>query len=612
MNIFEGLDLLLKNINESSKTDGDYLDIPIAKDMMTAEQAIEDVRKQVIQELSKGLIPSGGEDSDYEDSDDPEPPRVLPPTPPHVPITRKRLPSGGGSPDMPKNWEESKVCWDRDDFLEKLELEAEELEKKKEEDDEKDGRDYDDFLDSTGDGATGAEDTDKDGGSGMGKDEGDSDDEYDEYDDKDSAEPLEKKSKGGKTSGKDSKDEGDKDEDGKGKTDLESAIKDAIEELSERTESEKEDLRELIDMLKDDELTPEEIEEKERDMTDDKIKSREKVDKLKSLVGRIEKTPSREEIESEIEASGLSSDEIEELKKETVKDALSATPPTDAELDRLKREAMVEMEKKCKGHSTIKTSILFHSLKTAKIEDEDWKKIVERILKDKSINKGDFKEKTKHIKLGDKNHLWRHDVRYTRTYKKAGADTQSIYCFVDYSGSVSSRPGLIFAFLGKILNVCEMLEYTDISVYTFGDSLSLPRVINNKMLKEDGYEKVLANTMEYFELPENYVGGSIENFSAVGLEINKIKTKDKNAVIFIFGDGYWTFYGNSNPPTKLNEICPQWIQDIVAFVFFDTIDTTLGKEISLLKDVVGIKDVILTKASPMEKEGVLLKKPLKK
>lgn len=600
MNIFEGLDLLLKNVNESSKTDGDYLDIPIAKDMMTAEQAIEEVRKQVIQELLKGMTPSGGEDSD-----DPEPPRVLPPTPPHIPITRKRLPSGGGSPDMPKDWEESKVCWDRDDFLEKLELEAEELEKEKEKDDEKDGRDYDDFLDSIGDGATGAEDTDKDDDSGMSKDEGDSDD---EYDDKDSTESLEKKSKGGKkTSEKDSKDEGDKDEDGKGKTDLESAIKDAIEKLSERTESEKKDLRELIDMLKDDELTPEEIEEKEREMTDDKIKSREKVDKLKSLVGRIEKTPSREEIESEIEASGLSSDEIEELKKETVNDALSATPPTDAELDRLKKEAMVEMEKKCKGHSTIKTSILYHSLKTAKIEDEDWKKIVEKILNDKSINKGDFKEKTKHIKLGDKNHLWRHDVRYTKTYKKAGADTQSIYCFIDYSGSVIYRPGLIYSFLGKILNICEMLEYTDISVYTFGNHLSLPRVINNEMLKNDGYEKVLANTMEYFKLPENNVGQDIENFSEVGLEINRIKTNDKNAVIFIFGDGYWTFYyGQTHPPTQLNVICPQWIQDIIAFIFFDEIDTDLGKEISQLKDVVGIKDVILTKAKPMEKEGKLL------
>ena len=582
MDIFEELDLLLKNINESSKIDVDYFNIPIAEDMMTAEQAIEEVRKQVIQELL-----SSGKDSDDGDSDDPEPPRVLPPTPPHIPIRRKRLPIGGGSPDMPKNWSESEVCWDRDDFLEKLELEAEELEKEKEKDDEKDGRDYDDFLDPNRDGDTSTEDTDKDSGSDK---------------------PLEKKPKDDKkTSPKDSKDDGDKDEDDKEKNDLEGAIKDAIEELSERTESEKEDLRDLIDMLNNDELTPEEIEEKEHEMINDKEKSRKKVDKLKSLVGRLEKTPSREEIEKEIEASGLSPDEIKALKEETVKGALSVTPPTDAELDRLRREAMVEMEKKCDGYSTIKTSILYHSLKTAKIEDEDWKKIVEKIIRDKSINKGEFKEKTKHIKLGDKNHLWRHDVRYTRTYKKAGADTQSIYCFVDYSGSVRRRPGLIFSFLGKILNVCEMLEYTDINVYTFGNHLSIPKVINNEMLKNDGYEKVLAKTIEYFELPINDVGENIENFSEVGLEINRIKTKDKNAVIFIFGDGYWTFYkGQTDPPTKLNVICPQWIQDIIAFIFFDKIDTNLGKEISLLKDVVGIKDVILTKAKPMEMEGKLL------
>ena len=66
------------------------------------------------------------------------------------------------------------------------------------------------------------------------------------------------------------------------------------------------------------------------------------------------------------------------------------------------------------------------------------------------------------------------------------------------------------------------------------------------------------------------------------------------------------YYGQTHPPTQLNVICPQWIQDIIAFIFFDEIDTDLGKEISQLKDVVGIKDVILTKAKPMEKEGKLL------
>ena len=122
------------------------------------------------------------------------------------------------------------------------------------------------------------------------------------------------------------------------------------------------------------------------------------------------------------------------------------------------------------------------------------------------------------------------------------------------------------------------------------------------MLKKDGYETVLSETITFFDLPENDVGGSIEDFSLVGYEINKIKKNDKDAVIFIFGDGVWTFYGNWNPPTKLNETCPRWIKDIIAFVFYNNKDELeyLGKEISLLKDVVGIQDVIVTKASEMK------------
>lgn len=622
MDIFEGLDLLLKKVNESSKkTDSDYLDIPVAKNMRTAGQAINDVREQIIQEILKGEGPEPGGD----DSDDPEPPRILPPEPPHVPIKRKRLPSEDGSSDKPKDWEEAEVCWDRDEFLERLEMEAEELKRKEKEEAEKDSKDYDDFLDKESTGEGGESSKSKDGGSGVDEDDSDDEEKYgDDDDEKDSTKSSKKKSKGDKkTSGKDGKDDGDDDdgddkdgegskiiEDGGGyggkkKSDLEKSIEDAIKSLEDTNEAKKEDLKELVDMLKDDDLDGDEIEEKESEMIGDKSKSREKVDKLKSLVGRLEKVPSKEEIEKEIEASKLSPEEIKAIKDETVEGALSVTPPTDAELERLKREAMVEMEKKCKGHSSIKTSILYHSLKTNKIENEDWNKIVEKILKDRSVNKGELREKTKVVKLGDKNHLWRHDVRYTKTYKKAGSETQSIYCFVDYSGSVSSRPGLIVSFLGKILGICERLEYTDLNVYTFADSLSLPRIINNKMLKDDGYEKVLANTLAYFDLPENYVGGLIEDFSLVALEVNKIKAKDKNAIIFIFGDGYWTFYGNTNPPTKLNEICPHWIKDIIAFVFFDEIDGTLGKEISLLKDVVGIKDVITTKAKAMEEKGLI-------
>ena len=125
------------------------------------------------------------------------------------------------------------------------------------------------------------------------------------------------------------------------------------------------------------------------------------------------------------------------------------------------------------------------------------------------------------------------------------------------------------------------------------------------MLQEDGYEKTLANTLEYFKSQSGYIGGSIENFSEVGLEINRIKSKDKNAKIFIFGDGYWTFYkGQTDPPKKLLEICPHWIKDIIAFIFFENEEeikiNKLGKEISVLKDVVEIPHVVVTKVNRMK------------
>lgn len=115
------------------------------------------------------------------------------------------------------------------------------------------------------------------------------------------------------------------------------------------------------------------------------------------------------------------------------------------------------------------------------------------------------------------------------------------------------------------------------------------------MIDADGYEKVLAQTIAYFEDPSNDVGGSIEDFSLVANEINKIKMKDRDAVAFIFGDGVWTFYGNPQSPWRLREMCPKWIKDIIAFVFYDEISERLEKEISYLKNEVRLENVITTK-----------------
>ena len=641
MNIFEQLNILLKSTNKLNES-VTYEDLPVEPSMETAEQAREYIRnyfKSVLED-SDSSEPKGG--------DGPEPPMgSVPVTPPPPPFSKekKKMSSEGG--DAEKSWSDKDLEWEDDDFLKRLKIEAEELEKGE---DGEEGENYDDFTDnpskdiSGGDGGDDdddegntSEETEGSGGSGKeksspdkterksdddtstsetkGDEEGDGDDERGDGESGETTEKGEGSEKGetGEDSekgefGEDSEkgEFGEDSEKGEGNSsdkELKKTIEDALKELSERNESEKEDLKELLDMLDDEKTDVEDIEEKERKFDEEKETGKEKLDKLKSLVGRVEKAPTKEEIDKEVEASKLSKEEIEDLKDKTSEAAEDVTPPTDEELDSLKKEAMKELDRKCKGHSKLSNSILYHSLKTPKIEKEDWDKIIEKVLKKKSKHmSNDDKSKSRKVILGDKNHIWR-DVRYGYKTVKGGSDKQSIYCFIDYSGSVKSRPGLIISFLGKVLELTEKLKYTNLQLYTFADKLSVPRIINEDMLKKDGYETVLSETITFFDLPKNDVGGSIEDFSLVGYEINKIKRNDKDAVIFIFGDGVWTFYGNWNPPTKLNETCPRWIKDIIAFVFYDDEDFLrdyLGREISLLKDVVGIEDVIVTKVSEMK------------
>lgn len=622
MNIFEQLDILLKSTNKLNES-VTYEDLPIEPSMETAEQAREYIRNYF-----KGVL----EDSDSSEpkgGDGPEPPMgSVPVTPPPPPFSKekKKMSSEGG--DAEKSWSDKDLEWEDDDFLKRLKIEAEELEKGE---DGEEGENYDDFTDNPPKDISGgggdddddegntSEEAEGSGGSGKeksssdkterksdddtstsetkGDEEGDGDDERGDGESGETTEKGEDSEKG--EFGEDSE----KGEGNSSDKELKKTIEDALKELSERNESEKEDLKELLDMLDDEKTDVEDIEEKERKFDEEKETGKEKLDKLKSLVGRVEKAPTKEEIDKEVEASKLSKEEIEDLKDKTSEAAEDVTPPTDEELDSLKKEAMKELDRKCKGHSKLSNSILYHSLKTPKIEKEDWDKIIEKVLKKKSKHiSNDDKSKSRKVILGDKNHIWR-DVRYGYKTVKGGSDKQSIYCFIDYSGSVKSRPGLIISFLGKVLELTEKLKYTNLQLYTFADKLSVPRIINEDMLKKDGYETVLSETITFFDLPKNDVGGSIEDFSLVGYEINKIKRNDKDAVIFIFGDGVWTFYGNWNPPTKLNETCPRWIKDIIAFVFYDDEDFLrdyLGREISLLKDVVGIEDVIVTKVSEMK------------
>lgn len=460
-------------------------------------------------------------------------------------------------------------------------------------------------------GKKGDEGEDEDGsGSGSGED-GEEGDEGD--DEKSSGSGKGKKGEEGEDedgSGSGSGEDGDDDSRSGKKSseeELKEAIEDAIKRMKESGEIEKEELEELVDMLDDDSVTEEDLDDFSKKIDEEREGKRERFKKASELVGKIEEPVSLEDLKKEIEASKLSKEEIEKMKEATLPAAEVDTLPTDDEVDMLKKKAMEELDKKCKGKSRLSSSILYHSLRTPKLDKDDWDRIIEKVLNRKSNHAGKEKSKIKKLKLGDKNHIWR-DVRYTYSIKKEGIDTQSIYCFIDYSGSVKCHPGLIITFLGKVLELCDRLEYSDLTCYTFADYLSVPRIINKNMIKKDEYETVLAQTIEFFDLPENNVGGRIENFSIVGDEINRIKRKDKDAVFFIFGDGIWTFYDTqTEPPQRLLEICPRWIEDIIAFVFIpeEKVDNEaykqhIMKEIAVLKDVVGIKDVILTEASKMK------------
>lgn len=595
MNIFEQLDVLLKStnkLNESVK----YEDLPIEPTMATAEQAREYIRKYFIGVLENEDEGGGGGGGKG----------FAPVEPPPPPFSREKSDKSDAGGDEDRNWTDKDLEWDDDDFLKSLEMEAENL---KLGEDGEEGDEYDDFTDKTSKKPGGGDGDDEGAGEGEG---GDGDDDEDETslgsgrgsDKKEDADDDDASGEGGEGDSGEKKDgSGHDGESGDSSKNLKDKIDELVDELSDKYESDKERLKEIKDMADNEDTSEEDIDEK---MDIDKAKSKERKRKLESLVGTLEKTPTKEEMDREIEAADkLSKEEIEKMKKDISDIMKDAEVPSDEEYDRLRKEAMEELNKKCKGHSKLATSILYHSLKTPKLDKGDWDKIIEKVMRKRSKNSSDkvSTSKVKKIIVGDKKHLWR-DVRLGYKTIKRGDDKQSIYCFIDYSATVRYEKGLIVTFLGKILEMTQKLKYTDLHLYTFADRLSVPRIINEEMISKEGYETVLADTIKFFELPENYVGGAIEDFSLVGYEINRIKKNDRNAIIFIFGDGIWTFYGNWNPPTKLNEICPNWIKDIIAFVFYKNENSfkinKVGKEISQLKDVVGIQDVIVTKASEMK------------
>ena len=629
MNIFEELDKLInkKSIITESKESDDKV-VPTIKDapeMQTAEQGRLYIRDVFRKMMEDGGRPPGGQEP-------PEPPRKIEGVKAPNPFRKE-----GGDDKKSKDFEEGELVWD-DDELETLKLDGDE-------DDDEFGEDsdfYDNFEDEKND--RNDEDEDEDGddgddqngnndpnkqteepgepfGNGDKKDgdnqnepieePGEPFDNDEDGDDNDNEEPgIDKKNdQKGKSSNEKNGNEKSRNDnadnenaDTTATTNLKKTIDDAIEKLKERAEANKEKLEKLSEMTKEG-ATEEDIDSLDKDIEAEKS---EKMNALKDLVGRTEDVVSKDDIKKEIEAGNLSEEEKQKLSD--IGESAVEAPPTpidDAEMTKLKQKAVNELEKKCKGHSSLGQDILYHAMKDAEIENQDWKKILEQILKSKSKHSGVEDSKVKKNAWGNKNHLWRNAVLPGKKDKIGGIDTQSVYCFLDYSGSVRCMTMAIISFLGKVMELSIRLEYTELHVYTFAEELSLPKVITKAMIDKDGYEKVLSSVLEFFDHPDNYVGESHEDFSLVAQEINNIKHKDKNAVAFIFGDGLWAFDGKSDPPVRLKELCPRWLKDICIFLFYpDTANEyrneRFAKEIAYLKDVANIEHIITTKLSSVK------------
>lgn len=257
--------------------------------------------------------------------------------------------------------------------------------------------------------------------------------------------------------------------------------------------------------------------------------------------GGKKNSPSDESVKDDMTKAGMDKKSIDKTLKE--KNTDTSEHYNNEELEELKQQVSDELERNCKakGGSALSKVIADTSAKR-KIDSSDWKKLLKLFLKKKSLQRGNTSNRNDEITFGNKNSLWRGAVLPKDGVPSKGA-IQSINCFIDFSGSVNDN--LVYHFLGEVINLCVDLKYTNVNVYGFSDTLSLPRTITKSDLmkgtntQEDGIRHAVSQTWDFI-ISQRIAGGG-DNFRDISEQINEIKRKgrDKNAVCLIFGDGEW-------------------------------------------------------------------------
>ena len=599
MNIFEQLNILLTESKDEPKVKES--DIPIHPEMETKEQGVISAAEKILKLFQKLKANTGGGGSDAIKDGKPEiPDDIIDPMMKEAPKSSKE-----------KTFEKNKLAgWD-EKSEEKIKKEVD-VENGEQEDDEFDDFDYrknpfgdednedeipeseednrsedeklkdaiDDAIDSMSD------DDDQDGGEDdSGADWGD-DQDGDQDSDQQSGQQQgkqqsEQQQKGeqqsGQQQGRDSQQNnqegGGRHTDDSGKRETQSAKQKRLEDLKKSLDSKgMEEFNDKMDEIKNATDTP--------DMSD--------------IPGGQIETPSDEQFKKEMEQAGFDDKTIDDMTKK--KNINGNDDYTEEEMEELKKQVVDGLEDACKkkGGSALASTIVKNAVKQ-KLHDAEWKEMLKVFLKSKSVGEGSMSSSNKGIKWGHKNHLWRDAVLPTDGPSKG--TIQTIHCFVDFSGSVEQD--LVYTFLGKVIDLCMELKYTKVKVYGFGERLTEPRIIDKKSLK-DGADVALSQTWDF--ISSQKPGYSTENFSAVAEEINKVKQKEKKAVFLIFGDAYWADDTVGPKCLKYEIMNTKYLDDVCVLAYY-----TLDRDpyfmgfINVLRDIVGLKHIITTKASSIHK-----------
>ena len=310
------------------------------------------------------------------------------------------------------------------------------------------------------------------------------------------------------------------------------------------------------------------------------------------LAGQQISNVSDDALKSDMSKAGMSDKDIEEMQDMKEEDGFDGVSKED--LREMRREIVKGLEKKCakKGGSALAKNIVRSALKQ-KIDDDAWRNMLKLFLKSKAHMKGEMGKSKNGIKWGHKNHLWRDAVLPSRA--QGHGQIQNIYCIIDFSGSVNQD--LVFTFLGKVIDLCSELNYTDTVVYGLGsDKISLPTKITARMLKAKGKDVVLSQTWDFINTQKIDSGGT--NFAHMTPEVLDIVKRERDAVFLVFGDAKWSESETLPLRDDLGErICDQ----ICMLLYYKEEEmSSFANNVAVLREIVGLKNIITSKASAIK------------